>query len=176
MSLTLDIPTLTTERLILRIPEARDFDAVAQFYSEPRSEGFGGVISRDQSWRWFASNIGHFALRGYGFWMVETKAGEPIGMVGLWYPEGWPEPEIGWFVHTTTLEGKGYAREAAEAMRAHAYGPLGFTTLISLIVEGNERSANLATRLGAWYEADWTSPTGHVTRIFRHPAPGEVPT
>ncbi len=174
MSPTLDIPTLTTERLILRAPEERDFDAVAQFYSEPRSEGFGGVISRDQAWRWFASNLGHFALRGYGFWTVETKGGDGVGMVGLWAPEGWPEPEIGWFVHSTGIEGKGYAREAAEAMRAHAYGPLGMSTLISLIVHGNDRSAGLATRLGAWYERDWTSSGGQVTRVFRHPSPEDL--
>ena len=174
MSLTLNIPTLTTDRLVLRLPEARDFDAVADFYAEPRSKGFGGVISRDQSWRWFASNLGHFALRGYGFWTVETRAGEGIGMVGLWAPEGWPEPEIGWFVHSTDVEGKGYAREAAETVRAHAYGPLGFTTLISLIAFGNDRSAGLATRLGAVHESDWTMPSGEVTRIFRHPSPEDL--
>lgn len=169
--LRLDIPVIETERLILRGPEERDFDAVAAFFTEERSSGFGGPIDRNKAWRWFAGNIGHWAMRGYGFWSVETKVGDYVGMVGMWAPEGWPEPEIGWFAASTTTEGKGYIREAAEAARDHAYGPMGWATLISLIYTGVDRSQALAERMGATYEADWEFADGESTRIFRHPSP-----
>lgn len=172
LTIPLDIPTVETARLILRAPEARDFEAIAAFFAdEARSWGFGGPKSRNEAWRWFASNIGHWALHGYGFWTVETKDGDQIiGIVGLWNPEDWPEPELGWVMFAGS-EGKGFAYEAAKAARAHAYGPMGFTTLTSNIVPGNARSVALAERLGAWHERDFTNVTHDTEMAYRHPSP-----
>lgn len=175
MTLALPIPTLMTERLVLRGPEARDFEPVAAFFADAdRSWGFGGPQSRTEAWRWFASLIGHWALRGFGFWMVETRAsGETVGMVGLWEPEGWPEPELGWvmFVHG---EGRGYAFEAALAARDHAYRHMGFTTLASFIFSGNDRSVALAERMGAWKEGEYENVSHGTEMVYRHPAPEVV--
>ena len=39
--------------------------------------------------------MGHWVIRGFGVWAVEEKAtGDFCGIVGLWYPEGWPEREM----------------------------------------------------------------------------------
>ncbi len=47
----------------------------------------------------FSAEIGHWTLRGYGFWAVEeTASGAYCGQVGLWNPEGWAEAEIGWLM------------------------------------------------------------------------------
>ena len=52
MKLSLDIPTLTTERLILRGPKASDAEALIAFFSDAeRAEGFGGSLKRDEAWR-----------------------------------------------------------------------------------------------------------------------------
>lgn len=170
-ALSLDIPIMETERLILRGPEARDFDALAAFFAdEARSWGFDGPKTRNEAWRWFASNIGHWALQGYGFWTVETRGGQIIGIVGLWSPEGWPEPELGWVMFAGG-EGKGYAHEAAQTARQYAYDHMGFTTLTSNILPGNTRSVALAERLGAWHERDFTNVTGDAEMAYRHPAP-----
>jgi len=75
MSLT-NAPRIETERLVLRGPEALDFEAIAAFYADAgRSWGFGGPQNRTEAWRWFARLIGHWGLRGFGFWMVDTRAG-----------------------------------------------------------------------------------------------------
>ncbi|GHG85968.1 GNAT family N-acetyltransferase [Pseudodonghicola xiamenensis] len=170
-ALRLDIPTVETERLTLRGPETRDFGPVADFFAdEARSWGFGGPKSRNDAWRWFAGNIGHWALNGYGFWTVETQDGDIIGIVGLWAPEGWSEPELGWVMFAGS-EGKGLAREAAEAARDYAYDHMGFTTLTSNILPGNARSVALAERLGAWHEADFENVTHGIEMRFRHPGP-----
>ncbi|MGB7321095.1 MAG: GNAT family N-acetyltransferase, partial [Albidovulum sp.] len=142
-------PTLQTERLTLRGPEARDYEPIAAFFADDvRSRGFGGPQNRNEAWRWFASMIGHWVLHGYSFWILDTRAGETVGMVGIWGPEGWPEPELGWVMFENG-ESKGYAYEAALAVRAHAYQNLGFTTLSSNIFPGNTRSIALAERMGA---------------------------
>lgn len=165
-------PVLTTDRLTLRGPAQQDFEPLAKFYADPvRSTGFGGPLSRADAWRWFATSIGHWVLHGYGFWTVEiNETGEICGIVGLWNPEGWPEPELGW-VMFENAEGKGIATEAALAARDYAYGTLGFSTLASLIVPGNDRSAKLAEKLGAAYEYTFENEHMGTERLFRHPAP-----
>ncbi|MBE1285851.1 MAG: GNAT family N-acetyltransferase [Rhodobacteraceae bacterium] len=173
-SLTLDIPVLKTERLVLRGPEAHDFENIAAFFAdEQRSWGFGGPLDRNGAWRWFASMIGHWALHGYGFWMVDTHEGAPVGFVGLWSPEGWPEPELGWVMFDGT-EGKGYAFEAAEEARKFAYEVLGFETLSSNILPGNTRSVALAERMGAHYERSFENVSHGTEMVYRHPGPDAV--
>lgn len=163
------VPSLATERLTLRAPAPEDFDAFAALYASERSTGIGGPLDRPDAWRAFAAEIGHWVMRGYGFWTVDvTETGETVGQVGFWNPEGWSEVEIGWAMYDGA-EGKGYAHEAARAARAHAYDAWGWGPLISVIAPGNTRSEALATRLGATPERDWVSPSGRPAVIWRHP-------
>lgn len=170
--MNLAIPTLETERLIMRGPIAADFDPLAEFFADAeRSSGFGGPLARADAWRWFASSIGHWALRGFGFWTVTQKNDQQAcGIVGLWEPEGWPEPELGWVMFGNT-EGKGIAFEAALAARSYAYTTMGFKTLTSNIVPGNTRSVSLAERLGATHERTYESDYMGTAMMYRHPAP-----
>jgi RimJ/RimL family protein N-acetyltransferase len=50
--------------------------------------------------------------------------------------------------------GRGYATEAASAMRDHALGELGLRRVIALIQHGNAASKRVAARLGMAYERD----------------------
>lgn len=167
----LRIPTLTTERLILRAPSEADLDADAEFFASDAARFVGGPLRRDETWRLVASLLGHWALRGYGFWSVDEKdSGAYVGRIGLWFPEGWPEPEVGWTLlnHAT---GKGYATEAALAARTYAYDVLGWNTAISLIDLDNHSSKAVAKRLGAQFEYHYDHPKFGKTEIWRHPAP-----
>ncbi|MEL6197391.1 MAG: GNAT family N-acetyltransferase, partial [Pseudomonadota bacterium] len=145
----IEIPTLETERLILRAPLPRDAEASIGFMMSERSKFVGGPQTRNKAWRSFALEIGHWVLRGFGMWTVTLKGDDrALGIVGCWYPEGWPEKEIGWTL-LEEAEGKGITQEAALAARAHAYGTLGWPTAVSYIDHGNDRSIALAERLGA---------------------------
>lgn len=171
MSLSLNIPVIETERLILRAPQDSDFETEVAFYQSERSTFVGGPMPRGQTWRSYAMLIGHWALRGFGFWAVEEKAsGEYCGRVGLWYPEGWPEAEIGWTM-MDHAEGRGIAYEAAIASRRYAYETLGWPTAISLIAPENARSRVLAERLGARHDSDFHHETYGLTQVWRHPDP-----
>ena len=170
MTATFSIPTLETERLILRAPAEKDFEAEAAFYESDASQFVGGPMRPDQTWRALSCVIGHWALRGYGFWALESKdTGEFLGRVGLWNPNAWPEPEIGWML-LENVQGKGYATEAALAARDYAYGTLGWTTAISLIDPNNAPSQAVATRLGATYETTYEHPQFGTMYIWRHPS------
>ena len=170
----MQIPELETERLKLRAWRESDLEPLSAFYADEVSCRFiGGMLPRDQVWRRLAAMIGHWVLRGYGFWALEEKAtGAYVGWSGLWYPEGWPEPEIGWSL-AASARGKGYATEAAKRARDYAYGELGWTTAISLIASENTGSRAVAERLGAKpdYEMELY---GKPAIVFRHPGPNEI--
>lgn len=165
-----DIPTIETKRLLMRAPTLDDFEAAAEFYASKRSVSVGGPISRREAWGKFAAQAGTWLLRGYGAWqLVEKDSNAPIGRAGIYYPDGWPEPELGWVLYKNG-EGKGYAFEAAIAARAYWYSEYKQTTLISTIAPDNARSLALAQKLGTTFERDWESPFG-TFGIYRHPAP-----
>jgi RimJ/RimL family protein N-acetyltransferase len=143
---------IETDRLILRAFREDDLDAYAEMGQDPEVVEFlsadGSLLTRADSWRQMAMFLGHWELRGFGTWAVEERAtGAFVGRVGLHFPEGWPDRELGWTI-ARRFWGRGYASEAARASIAHAFGPLGWTHLVSLIHQDNQRSALLAERLG----------------------------
>ena len=56
-------------------------------YSDPdvmRHIGRGATLGLGESWRQIATNLGHWHLRGYGFWAVRDARDEAfIGRAGL---------------------------------------------------------------------------------------------
>lgn len=145
-------PRIETDRLILRgINPERDFEAWAEALSDEETVRYldGRVCDRALAWRNMAMVIGHWQLRGYGFFSVEEKStGNWVGRVGPWYPEGWPEPEVGWLVARPHW-GKGYATEAGRAAIDFAYGELGWTRVVHVILSGNGPSEAVAKKLGS---------------------------
>ncbi|MCA8971584.1 MAG: GNAT family N-acetyltransferase [Planctomycetes bacterium] len=143
---------LETERLILRRVDAdRDFDAWAAAMADEDTVRYtvGKTMSRAEAWRSMASVLGHWQIRGYGFFSVECKqTGAWVGRVGPWFPEGWPEPEIGWTIAPTHLR-RGYATEAGRACLRYAFEELGWKRTIHCILEGNVASIGVAEKLGS---------------------------
>jgi RimJ/RimL family protein N-acetyltransferase len=171
VSLSLDIPTLETERLRLRAWCEEDLDRFAAFVADEAATRFiGGTGNRGNAWRRMAMYLGHWALRGYGNWAMEEKSsGRWVGYAGLWNPEGWPEPEVMWSL-ATDAQGCGYATEAARCARAFAYRELGWTTLTSYIDPRNGPSLRVAQRLGATHERD-VKLIENWAGLYRHPGP-----
>lgn len=174
MTLTLNIPILETERLILREHRESDLAAEAAFYESDASRFVGGPQPEHRTWRMLAMMLGHWAFRGYGFWALEEKeTGTYVGRTGLWFPHGWKEREIGWTLMPAAT-GNGYATEAALAARAHAYDVLGWDTAISQIDPANEPSKAVARRLGATFESIYDDPAYGPVEIWRHLAPSDI--
>ncbi|MDO6728640.1 GNAT family N-acetyltransferase [Marinovum sp. 2_MG-2023] len=165
--LSVDIPVIETERLILRAPQESDFEAHATFMASDRSHFIGGPTDRYQAWRGFSSALGHWMLRGYGGWTMTLQSdGTPVGRSGYIFGEGWQEPEIGWHVYGA-FEGKGYVFEAAEAILKIGPAKFGLDKVISYIDPANTRSAALAERLGAVLECK-SELLGKPCNIYRH--------
>ncbi|MGL4238746.1 GNAT family N-acetyltransferase [Tabrizicola sp.] len=173
MTLAFHIPTLTTERLTLREPREADFPAMLAFSESPRAEFIGGAIGRKWIWRGLLANIGHWAIRDYGFYSVDTHEGDFIGRIGVIYHDQWPEPELAWHLFDG-FEGKGYAAEAARAAKADFHARISAQPLISMIDVPNTRSEALAKRLGATVERTEKDPDGDF-HVYRHPGPEARP-
>ena len=142
---------LETDRLKLRMWRESDLDDYAALSADPqvmRYIGPGNVLSRADAWRSIAFFMGHWQMRGYGHWAVESKeTGRMIGRIGFLNPEGWPGFEIGWTLARHAW-GKGYAIEGARAALRYAFTTLDKPHVISLIHPDNAASIRLAERLG----------------------------
>jgi RimJ/RimL family protein N-acetyltransferase len=114
-----------------------------------------GTQTRTDAWRTFADVLGHWALRGHGFWAVERKEdGAFLGRIGLNRPETWPGMEVGWTLGSRYW-GKGYATEAARAAMDFGFRNYPLSRLVSLIDPANHPSQRVAARLGMKPGGPW---------------------
>lgn len=166
-------PVLETNRLTLRAPAPQDWPVFEAFWASNRSQYQDGPKSSHDAWRNHATLIGHWVLRGYGLFSFCLKDQDvAIGVVGPFNPEAWAEPELAWTVVNPDAEGKGYAFEAAQAARDHAFNVLGWPTAVSYIAPGNTRSIALAQRLGCTLDENAPLPDLpdlEGTLVYRHP-------
>lgn len=147
-----------TERLILRRWGENDWPAFFRHTNtEPVMRWLGGVMDGDRQAAQRARVERCFRDHGHGFWAVERRTdggpleGELLGFCGLKRAdqEGGPQGdfEIGWRLRQNAW-GMGFAREAALAVRDHAFDALGAPHIIALTVEENAASWGLMLRLG----------------------------
>jgi RimJ/RimL family protein N-acetyltransferase len=61
-----------------------DLDVFAAMSADAEATRFiGGVADREEAWRGMALHAGHWALRGYGQWVVERRRDRAVlGRVG----------------------------------------------------------------------------------------------
>ncbi len=144
------IPTLRTERLVMRAFEDRDLDPYAEMTADPEvMRHLGrGPFDRAEAWHSIAFHLGHWHLRGYGHWALElAQTGEFVGRCGAYFPEGWPGLEVGWMLGRRHW-GNGYATEAGRRALGYAFDTLGAKRVVSIMLPANHASARVAQRLG----------------------------
>lgn len=167
------IPELETERLVLRAPAQSDLKDFAAFFATDDARFVGGPNEAAMAWRSFAASAGSWVLHGYGEFAIEEKeSGAFVGLVGPWFPEGWPEPEIAWII-LPAFQRRGYGVEAARRALSFVHDELGWTTAISCIDDANTPSQRLAEKLGA--RRDGTAefrPHGDMP-VWRHLPPDD---
>ncbi|RYC27849.1 GNAT family N-acetyltransferase [Ciceribacter ferrooxidans] len=169
--MTIIVKTIQTERLMLRQWREEDFEASAQFWADAGNMAFvGGPIPREDAWRRMLYFIGHWQLRGFGFFVVvDSATGEMAGYCGAQRPMDKLEPELGWGVFPG-FQGRGYATEAMHAVLGFAFSQLGWTTAISLIADDNLASRAVARKLGGSVER-YTDIDGRCYGVYRHVIP-----
>lgn len=164
------IPTLRTARLTLRAFRPEDHRPYAAMLAEPsvaRFLGTGEPRTPEESWNVMARALGQWAFRGYGLFAVE-HAGEIVGHAGVLHLSSWPEPELAYTI-APAAQRRGFATEAARAVRSWAAVALGRRDLVSYIRPTNAASIAVARRLGARQAPD-IELLGTQAQVWRHGA------
>jgi RimJ/RimL family protein N-acetyltransferase len=175
------VRTIETKRLVLRTPTPADAGELAGIYGDAevmRFIGAGTPLSPDQTARAVDTMVRRWQLDGFGLFSVRRDDGCLLGEIGLlaWNPADWStgsrreigdsaEIEIGWTLGREHW-GRGYATEAATAVRDWALGELGLERLISLIQPGNAASIRVAEKLGERYERDIVTIGGQTAHVY----------
>ena len=160
-------PLIETARLKLRPWCGADIAPNSAMLSDPGTARFiaadGKPVTTELAgWRNAAVMSGHWALHGFGMFVVEEKSsGHFVGRVGPWFPPGWPGFEVGWGI-ASGFRGKGYAVEAARASIDWSFATFDLDRIVHCIDQENTASQAVARRLGA--------EKGHAFDLFGHVA------
>jgi RimJ/RimL family protein N-acetyltransferase len=143
---------LKTERLVMRSMVADDLDDLLGIFGDPVVMAAFGEAPLDwqQVRRWLKRNLDHQHRHGYGLFAVCLKEnGRLIGDCGLEVMEisGEQVAELGYDFRSDHWS-RGYATEAACAVRDFAFNTLRLPRLISLIRLGNAASERVAQKTG----------------------------
>jgi RimJ/RimL family protein N-acetyltransferase len=169
-------PRLRTARLLLREFRPEDVEPhFAMSQDEEVQRFLGGLKSGYDAFGNLATHAGHWALRGYGGFVVERlEDGAFLGRVGFHEPPGWPQTEVGWKLSRASW-GHGYATEAARAVIGFGFTALDMPELCSLIDPANAGSAAVAQRLGYVDAGPVETPFGIADRWVIQRGRGDAP-
>ena len=145
------IPTLETERLLLRPVEESDFAAVHRILGDSDvmyawEHGF----TAEETQQWIKSCLARYKRDGYShFAAVQKDTGELIGLIGPIREtlEGETYLGLGWLLRRDRWK-QGYALEGAKEALRYAFDVIGAACVIADIRPENEASIRLAQRLG----------------------------
>ncbi|MEO0467578.1 MAG: GNAT family N-acetyltransferase [Pseudomonadota bacterium] len=163
-------PDMHSDRLLLRRPKAEDFESYQRFYQDPEASHFyGGPLDKKRIWNRLASDIGHWELRGYGVWAVQASGYDRcVGVCGFAWPEGWPRPELTWWI-TSEARRKGIAFEASTLAIKWAQQH-NRDLLQTHMKDENSAARGLAVKLGGVKIARELFPDGIERDIFEFPS------
>lgn len=147
---------LETERLDLREVEEDDAPFVLALLNSPgflENIGDRGVRDEDEARAYIRDKvIGSYREHGFGMWLaVERRGGAAVGLAGLVRREGLDTPDVG-YAFAPDAWGKGYAKEAAAAVVAHALGPLGIPKLAAITTPENFASMAVLRKVGFTFQ------------------------
>lgn len=149
------VPSFETSRLKIRRHRVDDLAHTNKLWSDPRVTQFiGQPHTPEESWSRLLRYAGHWALLGFGYWVIEEKhTGDFVGEVGFAnYKRGIvppleDAPELGW-VLLPEKSGCGYATEAARAALAWARLYWTSTRTVCMIDPENRASIRVALKCG----------------------------
>lgn len=171
--LSVEVPVIETERLLLRCHRADDLAACASMWADPAVTRYLGrdPLTPEEVWARLLRYVGHWALLGFGFWAVEEKeSGHFVGDLGFMdfkrdlEPSLDGVPEIGWIL-ASQAHGKGYATEAVRAAVAWGESRFRSTRTACIINPENLASIRVAEKCG-YEESLVTSYHGHPVVLF----------
>ncbi len=159
---------LETERLFLREMTMDDFDALYAVLSDAEiMQHYPYSFDEERVRSWIERNMKRYTDDGFGLWAVCLKdTGEMIGDCGLTLQniEGQMLPEIGYHIRRDQQR-KGYAKEAAAAVRDWAFQNTEYPALYSYCKYTNVGSFKTAESIGMHFEKEYEDEANKITHV-----------
>src|SRR5712671_7880085 len=132
---------LETRRLTLRELQTTDREVMRHW---PRP------YTRDEAVDWIARQRERYAREGHGYWLaVDRDSGRVVGQAGAMNIELNHKPEMALgYILRREFWGRGYATEAAAAVRDRAFGTTPRERVVALVRPVNLLSQRVVRRLG----------------------------
>jgi len=147
----MNIPTLTTARLVLRGFTEDDVDPLYQilsdadalrYFPDPRPP------SRERVQKIISNQLQHWERHGYGWWALDPRSNKGlIGWSGLQFLPETGEVEVGYLLGQP-FWGQGLATEAAQACVQYGFEQLGLQTIVGIVHPENVASQRVIEKLG----------------------------
>lgn len=157
-----------TERLIVRLPTERDLSALASMWSDALVTRFmGGPRVFEEVCASLKEDLQAHPSR-LDLWPVaERQSGTVVGHCGL-LPKTVEERDEVELIYVIAAAhwGRGYATEAAAAIKNYAFDSLGVARLVSLIHPENTASERVALKLGMVCEKETIRPNGKMLKVY----------
>lgn len=160
---------IETPRLILREMEMSDFDALyAVLADSDIMKHYPYTFDEKRVRGWITKNIKRYRVFGFGLWAVCLKeTGEMIGDCGLTMQNigGFIRPEIGYHIRKE-MQRKGYAKEAAAAVRDWIFENTPFNEIFSYMEQTNEPSKKTALAYGCQKAEEFQDDENGITCVY----------
>ena len=160
---------IETERLLLREMNKDDYDALYAVLADPEiMQHYPYPFGEEKVRGWIERNIARYRIFGFGLWAVCLRdTGEMIGDCGLTMQNinGFIRPEIGYHIRRD-MQRRGYAREAAIAVRDWTFETLPFNVIYSYMKYTNIPSAKAAESWGCHFEEEFEDDINERTRVY----------
>ena len=158
-----------TERLRLREMTMEDFDALNAVLGDPEiMRHYPWTFDEQRVRDWIQRNMDRYRIFGFGLWAVCLReTGEMIGDCGLTMQliGGVIKPEIGSHIRRD-MQRRGYATEAACAVRDWAFEHTPFREVYSYMKYTNEPSARSAQAWGCHFVEEFEDDVNERTKVY----------
>ncbi len=159
---------LETERLFLREMNMSDYDALYRVLADPVIMGhYPYAFDESRVRGWIERNMNRYRENGFGLWAVCLKeTGEMIGDCGLTLQNinGKMLPEIGYHIRRD-CQRRGYAGEAAKAVRDWAFRNTDYPALYSYCKYTNVPSIKTAEAVGMRFDCEYPDEANGTTHV-----------
>lgn len=160
---------IETNRLILREMNMNDYDALFNVYGDSKIMiHYPKPFNEEMVKKWIEGNIQRYNIFGFGLWAVCIKdSGEVIGDCGLTIQRinGVMKPEIGYHIRYD-MQKKGYAKEAAQAVRDWTFMNTPFRIIYSYMKYTNEPSIKCAISWGCKQVDEFQDDINDITKVY----------
>ena len=160
---------IETERLFLREMTVRDFDALYKVLAEADTmKYYPYSFGKEEVENWISKNIERYRVFGFGLWAVCLKSTcEVIGDCGLTMQliNNQIKPEIGYHIRKD-MQRKGYAKEAAAAVRDWTFNNTPFQMIYSYMPQANEPSVRTAIAYGCRELEEFSDGSHVITKVL----------